>query len=71
MFKKHTLRTEDLIEDNFGRDRKCHLDVGESVSIHPITGETVDVLLPRQSQVVIPTAGYVLCHDESREQMRT
>lgn len=38
-----------------------YLNVRQGVSIHPIRSQTVDVLLPGQSHVVIATARDVHC----------
>lgn len=44
-----------------------HLDVRQSVSVHPVAGQTVDVLLPGQSQVVVATVGDVRCEDGDKD----
>lgn len=43
------------------KSKTRHLDVRQSASVHPVAGQTVDVLLPGQSQVVVATVGDVRC----------
>ena len=52
------------------RNRASHLDVRQRVPVRPITGQSLNVLLSRQSQVVVATAGDVDCEGE-RETRRT
>lgn len=48
--------------------RNNHLDMRESVSPRPIAAQSVDVRLPRQSQVVVATAGDVHCETRTCQQ---
>lgn len=60
-----------LNDDAGNRNRKYHLDVGQSVSVCPIAAQSLHVLPSRQSQVVVATAGDVRCHSkESKVHMR-
>lgn len=53
-----------LNDHGSNRNRKCHLDVRQSVFVCPITAQSLHMLPSRQIQVVIATARDVHCQSE-------
>lgn len=54
------------------RNRKCHLDVGQNISVCAIPAQSFHVLLSGQSEVVIATAWDIHCgNNDTRAEVMT